>query len=150
MQLHGFEKAIVKYVLEHENVRWSQLMEDLVEKGAMAQGSLSKYLKTLQRHKIIEKDFDDEGHIVYRVPEKGKNELRELTKASLSSEERLKRWEAFTKRWLDASLDELIEIGEAVFKKRRQEFIEEEREARLEEQKEKERIIKRLKKERKI
>jgi len=125
------------------------LREDLVEKGVMAQGSLSKYLKTLQRHKIIEKDFDDEGHIVYCVPEKGKNALRELAKASLSSEERLKRLEAFIKRVFDASPDEMIEIGKAVFKKRRQEFIEEEHEARLEEQKEKEEIIKRLEKEEK-
>jgi len=146
MKLHRYEKEIVKYVLENTEVRWSQLKEDLVEKGVMAQGTLSKYMGILQRTCIIDKKFDDKGYPVYYVPEASKKEMRELTGASLSPED----YKTFAQKVLDATPDELTEIVKAKWKKREEKIIEEGQKGRFEEQKEKEGIIKRLKKEGKI
>ena len=91
-ELHRIEKDIIKFILENGEVRWRDLIRGLVGKGTIAQGTLSKYLNTLQTKKLVDRKqmFAKPPYTMYSIPRNLIEDMKELTKAKLSPEERIK------------------------------------------------------------
>lgn len=113
------EKKILTFILTQGEVAWGQLVKNLVRVPArspnkewMAQGTLSKYKRSLEKEGWIEIGFDSEGKKVYFIPEDKLPALKNLVNA-LTPQEQINFYKSLSstrKRWW---LDTLKVVAEA-------------------------------------
>jgi len=95
--MHRFEKAILRFVLEHGEVTWGELTKNLVETSNMSKGSLSKYRLSMERADWIKQKLNDDGIKVYHVPENRIQNLKKIIDA-LTPDEQIEMYKSL---WLD-------------------------------------------------
>ena len=85
MQLHRFEKLILKFLLEHGEADWGELRRGLSRD--MSQGSLSKYKRSLEARGFIVKRLNARGKPVYTIPDDRRRLCIRLVQPRITLEE---------------------------------------------------------------